>query len=87
MEGKEAELASSWIRVRRHGCVCVLESLEVGDEREQEGELMGKRRPRERREEEDGELRAKPPLFARGRAAACVGEEAVERGEGESECG
>ena len=57
-------------------------SSELGDERGQKGELTGKRQPRERREEEDGELRAKPPLFARGRAAACVGEEEDGGGEG-----
>ena len=62
---------------RRHGRVCTRMSSGLGDEREQEGELTGKRRPRERREEEDGELQAKPPLVARGRVAACVGEQAA----------
>jgi len=57
-------------------------TLELGDEREQEGELTGKRWPGEHREEEDNELRAKLPLFARGRTAACVGEEADGGGEG-----
>ena len=47
--------------------------------------LTGRRRPKERREEEDSELRAKPPLFARGRASASVGEEAAGGGEGSRE--
>ena len=41
--------------VRRRGRVCTRMSSGLGDEREQEGELTGKRRPRERREDDDGD--------------------------------
>ena len=69
-------------RGRHRGRVCTHPSSLADNEGEQEGELTGKRRPRERREEEDGELRAKPPLFARGCTTACVSEEIDGGGEG-----
>ena len=53
--GRGAELSSPRTRGRRRGRVCVRMSSEAGGEREQEGELTGKRRPRERREDDDGD--------------------------------
>ena len=57
--GRGAELSSPWTRGRRRGRVCARMSSEAGDEREHEGELTVKRWPRERMEEEDGEVLAK----------------------------
>jgi len=54
---------SSW---HRRGCLPILASSEVDDVGAEVEVLTGRRRPKERREEEDGELRVKPPLFARG---------------------
>ena len=75
-------LSSPRTHGQRHGRGCTHMSSGLGDEREQEGELTGKRRPRECREEGTGRKTTVGALCSHGRSAASVGEEADGGGEG-----
>ena len=54
MRGKEAELASPWIRARRGGRVCPRKDSGEGDSKTQRG-AHGAEEAREHGEEEDGD--------------------------------
>ena len=57
--GGAAALASPRTRIRCHRRVCTRMRSKLGDEREQEGELTGKRRPRERRRDRLNTIKAR----------------------------